>query len=761
MNKKTLIFCISILAVLVAVVVAGVVALYSGQGSKKEIPDGKSFFRASSAMPILNVVPTDAAMVLHCGAFRNELEVLTDSTSLLGPLFSGTQRNSFDSFVSLAAKALADGKLNPLKNSESTISIHYAGDLVPLLLVESGVTTADSTNCVGLLMSFADSAGLSCKLIEPSSEYPATFRKKAVLAFSPAESLVKSAYRHIGSGSSVLDDEDCSNVVNGLGGGTSLLLNTSYSGQLAASLCARGFRKHASFLKNYTGWVGLDIARDGDNTLTLNGVMSSPDSPSFYSKVHSGIEPSESGMYGILPAQTIFAASLTFNDVDSYLKAYRKYLDAAGTLSKYNASINAISKEQGVSPEAWLKALNINEVCSSLLAIDGNVEHVLLLKAGKENCSELFRNQGIKSLKNYDGSVLASGLFASIPTVFGGIFSQADSTYIYKDGWLINGSSAALALFREEYTTVAAHLTELGAQDVLPGDGTVFQTYYMPKLASETLSDVFCKNLASKASKVLEGTLAVPVTFSVRNAGSRLTLNAVRKRVVFRAGKENVGMAVNDTVVNIPSGPFKVKNCGTGKTNLFSQNSNNYLVLTDENGKGLWGVPFQGKLCGAVAEIDYFANGKIQFLFASGSKLYLIDRLGRFVNPFPVELGKEVLLGPAAYDFTGAHGYTVLVLHKDNTVSMYDIHGRKPASWKDITAKETIKSLPELLVVKGKRYWIVRTSVRTLIFGADGGAPVYDADGNKMLRPDTEVKVNDNGTISALCHDGKERAIKI
>ena len=91
------------------------------------------------------------------------------------------------------------------------------------------------------------------------------------------------------------------------------------------------------------------------------------------------------------------------------------------------------------------------------------------------------------------------------------------------------------------------------------------------------------------------------------------------------------------------------------------------------------------------------SNKKIQFLFAAGSKLYLLDRLGHWVNGFPVELGKPVLLGPDAYDFTGAGGYTVMVLHKDNTLERYNLHGQKPEGWKGIKAPETVKNLPELL----------------------------------------------------------------
>ena len=75
--------------------------------------------------------------------------------------------------------------------------------------------------------------------------------------------------------------------------------------------------------------------------------------------------------------------------------------------------------------------------------------------------------------------------------------------------------------------------------------------------------------------------------------------------------------------------------------------------------------------------------------------------------------------------------------------------------------EETIKSLPELLRVKGKRFWVVRTSVRTVVYGFDGGTPVYNPAGNKMIRPDAKVNVNENGSVTALCYDGKERALKL
>lgn len=94
------------------------------------------------------------------------------------------------------------------------------------------------------------------------------------------------------------------------------------------------------------------------------------------------------------------------------------------------------------------------------------------------------------------------------------------------------------------------------------------------------------------------------------------------------------------------TGEFQVKNSGTGKMNTLRQNSDNSLELIDHNGARLWKVAFPGKIVGEPAQIDIYNNLKIQFLICEGSKLHLIDRLGREVNAFPLALPSAAKSGP-------------------------------------------------------------------------------------------------------------------
>jgi hypothetical protein len=211
----------------------------------------------------------------------------------------------------------------------------------------------------------------------------------------------------------------------------------------------------------------------------------------------------------------------------------------------------------------------------------------------------------------------------------------------------------------------------------------------------------------------------------------------------------------------VPEGPFKVKNSHTGKMNTFYQNAQNAICLRDETGKDLWGVPLGKPICGTAHNVDYYANGKLQIIFGAGSSIYIIDRLGRYVNGFPLDLGRKITLGPDIYDFNGAKKYNVMILHKDNTIEMYNLKGIKPAAWKGIMANETIKNLPERIMVGGNSFWVVRTSIQTLIFPFYGGDPLTVYSGNQMIRTDSEIKPVDASTVEFTCYDGKVRTLKI
>lgn len=184
--------------------------------------------------------------------------------------------------------------------------------------------------------------------------------------------------------------------------------------------------------------------------------------------------------------------------------------------------------------------------------------------------------------------------------------------------------------------------------------------------------------------------------------------------------QETETAASPETEVMVPNGPFEVRNCATGKTNSISQKEDFALEMKDEKGTVLWTLPLPGPICGRIAQIDYFANRKLQYLFICGRTLYLVDRLGRIVKGFPVQLSSEVLLGPDAYDFSGGGRYNIMVLNRDGSIDMYNLKGEKPASWKSIRPAEAAIGLPELLEKGSRSWWVVRSREKSLVYSFYG-----------------------------------------
>jgi hypothetical protein len=426
--------------------------------------------------------------------------------------------------------------------------------------------------------------------------------------------------------------------------------------------------KYSSFLKRASEWTAL-YSRGATQGEWLLKTQSGKD-PSYFMNVLDGLQPSSSKMGEVAPTNTVFALSLSPSKFDSYRNAYNKYLDATQRLSENKRLVESLRAAAGVSPDQWIK--DIQEAANiSWKLDDGTVLTVNAVRRG---------GAAAKEPQVADGYPYAG--FAACE--LGNLFTLPDESCSLAFGnWTLSGSRAAL----EDFLAAAAAEELLGEQ--LVSKDCLMTMYY-----------------TSNDTKLL-----------------RYTRSGMEMDVQSAVVKSN---RTPELVVEIPEGPFTVTNSLNGRKNTFYQNAQLSLCLNDENGKGLWGVPFKQKICGYVSDIDYYNNGKIQFLFGAGSSLYAISRLGAFVAGFPVDLGKEILLGPEVYDFTGAKGYTVMVLHKDNTLEMYDLHGKKPASWQGITAQDIIIKLPELVTVSDQKYWKVTTTRDTLYFGFDGGEQIKD-----------------------------------
>lgn len=710
MNKKTLIACIVLLILLLAGIATAVGFLYSGWGSETAQPAGR--LSAQQRYPLLGAVPSDAAMLLYFNGMEDGVRLFSDSTKVFGTLVEGAAKRGFRPFID----RLVSGRFHSLEKSAMTVSLHYSGDLVPLLVLSA---PADTTDDVRNLLAAADSARMSSRYLS------------SVLLVSPSETLVKTAARHLDGGLSILDKDGFAEALANLGGEDALLFSNIYAGKLFSAWLNRPYSQTADFFSTLAQWTAFSLPSAGDPVKMKAVKMHGGSTAYFFHIPISG----ETKAGSVLPASTFFSVDLPVADIGAWIDAYRKYLDANKKLGRYKSGNNNFQKSLGLTAEQWAQRLDIKEIVKAVV-LDGDVRRPLLyIRPGKADADLILRGTGLTSFKEYKDAVLPFAWKGVPSLLFGGLFNLPDdSMFTWRDGWMVIGDEKAVGAVVAKtlpQQDLRSFLSDYGLENRLQERGLAVYVSLTPSLAEE----VFRPEVAAAWKQTLGGIALEPAVLTLSDGNGVLTVDRVKSRTR-RSGKGTEAAVVTETLADIavPQGPFTVRNSGTGKDNTFSQAPNLALQLRDEKGKTLWSLPFKDALCGYVEGIDYYANGKIQFLFAAGSKLYLVDRLGRMVSGFPAELGKEVLLGPGVYDFTGAHGYTAMILHKDNTIGMYDLHGKVREGWMGISSETQITALPQLVTAEGKKYWVIQTGGQSVVYGFYGGEPVGKSESRKVLK---------------------------
>lgn len=751
MSKKAIIFCISVIAVLIAGVAVAVAILYSGVGDDAGSDYGS--YAGDSRYGLFAAVPSDAVMLIDFASCR-ELAPVLDEASVLGCMARESKR--FNAFIS----ALSASGIH-MKSSRAVLSFHYNRDLEPLLVIDAGRSKSALSDDASAVLALADSLKLYSAVMDgaDTAEKGTYIAKRTLMLISASDVLVKSSERHVSQGISVLSVKGFHDVAAVVGGDIRLFISNANADKLLNGVFSRQYRGYSDFFRHLSDWTAFSMEKDADGGFRMTGNASYGSGMGEYMNTLLSSSSLVSHIADILPSYTVFAASLPMDDAEARISAFTKYSDARTGLAKYIARQKELKAAAGISPEDWAANLRIREVGTASFYIGDVLENLLYIKAGSKDVQTIFRGTDVSSLKNYVPAVHPYAYKDFASSVFGKLFSvQDESCFTFMDGWIIVGSRQAI----DEYVSgkalenpLASYLSDAGTVSPAEARWQSFFSYFSLTEDRRALDRIFLPSY-SEALSASAGDAAFAPVFMVVNRDGVITVTSVRVSQM----KSKAPVFERDTVVTVPKGPFKVKNSGTGKVNDFYQQDNMYLCLRDENGKGLWGVQFSTPVCGRASTVDYFANGKLQILFASGSRLYLIDRLGRFVKPFPVDLGKDILIGPDVYDFSGQKRYNVMVLHKDNTIDMYNLQGKKPADWKGITSKETIKGLPESVKVNGKTWWIVRTSMQTLIFPFYGGDPVTVSEGNRMIRPDSAVVPVRNG-VEVTRYDGKKSTVEL
>ncbi|HEX5172304.1 MAG TPA: hypothetical protein VFW11_24180 [Cyclobacteriaceae bacterium] len=141
------------------------------------------------------------------------------------------------------------------------------------------------------------------------------------------------------------------------------------------------------------------------------------------------------------------------------------------------------------------------------------------------------------------------------------------------------------------------------------------------------------------------------------------------------------------------------------KTNeVLVQDSSYQIHLISSKGTVLWTKELNGPIAGDVFQIDYFKNGKLQYLFLTEGLLHIIDRLGNYVQLYPLLIKSKQVQFLSLIDYDHSRNYRFLVTDKSGKLWMYDKEGNNLEGWTPRNVEGELFCAPRHHRIRSKDY---------------------------------------------------------
>lgn len=277
-----------------------------------------------------------------------------------------------------------------------------------------------------------------------------------------------------------------------------------------------------------------------------------------------------------------------------------------------------------------------------------------------------------------------------------------------------------------------------------------------------SLNSILNDNFSENVSLNLSGFNASAIQFIYDHDFAHI--NAVIKKHGSSASISNaVSELTNITLdADLLIEPQLVSNFTNNQKDIVVQDVNNNLYQISNEGKILFKKQLEGKILGQIEQIDIYKNGRLQLAFATSKRLYVLDRNGKDVTPFPLKFNDNITQPLSVFDYDNKKDYRLLVT-QGKSLLMYDVSGKIVKGFTYKTAPNAITKQPQHFRI-GKTDYIVfahgnqmeiidrvgkpRTTVKEKIDFSTNDIYLYD---NKFTTSTTNgelVKVSENGQVS-------------
>ena len=419
--------------------------------------------------------------------------------------------------------------------------------------------------------------------------------------------------------------------------------------------------------------------------IVLNGITKATDSTKSLINIFKNTSAQETQISNICPQDIEHIISFTFNDFNVFNSQLAKF-------NKKDSIYNAPPIFDNIS-EVGLFSKNDNQAVflNSIDAISTQdaIDSISIL--------ETFRDINIY---NFEATKLFNETFSPLIQINSATKYFALDNYFVFAGDLeflkdiiSNIKNGSVLVESDSYQSMMLNLSD---------ESSVF----IYANASQ-LNDHFNTNFSENKNLKLRSYKASAIQFIYETDFAHV--HCIIKKHKARAASNSVSEELNIILESdLLIAPQVVANHITNQKDIAVQDVNNNLYLYSQQGKIHWKKQLKGKILGQIEQIDMYKNGRLQLVFATQNRVYVLDRNGKDVTPFPLKFNDKITQPLSVFDYDKKKNYRLLVTQGKNLL-MYDAKGEIVKGFTFKMAKNTITSQPKHFRI-GRKDFIVFTN---------------------------------------------------
>ncbi len=468
---------------------------------------------------------------------------------------------------------------------------------------------------------------------------------------------------------------------------------------------------NADYLSKFGSWVEMDVNLESDE-LIISGLALLPEAQAWYPQSFKGISAQKTRGQEIVPVSAGIWISHTFENAEQYHRNYLDYLERAGRLRKHEQLVEKL----GFDANQFL--LNWVDTEMGIFGAAGKTEQDNYI-AYFSYRSEDDTRQALDALANPDfiegyRGVIIKKMTAenALPRFYGNLFTDFHYPYFT----ITNG----FALFSESLPQLKGVINDILSNKTLSQDKDFneFNDNFPGKAHIKVVASnpgflpMLANALEGSDAKIMEKYSDQLNNF--RWAGLQMSVDGDKAFTSFYAKhsivqKEKVSRQWSTQLESeAASVPQFLKNYVNKKYDIAIQDKDYRLYLLDYNGKILWTKMLDGPIMGNITQVDLFKNNKLQMVVNTPGKLYIIDRLGRDVENFPVTFKEPATAPVGVLNYDNARNYRFIIPSGKDLLN-YDISGKPVKGWKFKKTGSAIITQPQHFAVKGKDLIVIET----------------------------------------------------